>query len=212
MRLSGGEDWYQVGLERHIDGGEIKHHLGFRAEYDSEALITKYSLDTATIMQFDKDWDLEVVRRLLHIPPLNLGVDESGAVSVIRTPNTDPEEDLDDLWDEGYFAVEHNFYFTIPHDKPFCRHSKNMSLIIIDEDGDKIDADIGYCFSPLIKETLPDDIEKLVRFGETIADIPKYEEEMSQVTIADLQYILDYLKRLGLVRSTCKVLSNRAQI
>jgi hypothetical protein len=198
------KDWTEVDYSVQFNGGDALQRLQYNATTieDEEDVGFSFYIGRTDIYEFDEEWDEAVVKDIFD--------------NIYEFADDDTEdEDEDgisftvDTEQRGYFSVDHEYRFIYV---PYSSHSsasKSLMYSIRDEDGDPLHDEIGYFSGIEMTEILAEDIEALVRFGETIIDPRIAEDDIHAVTVHDLQFVLSGLQQFGLASGRCKPLSSR---
>jgi len=205
-RLALGTEWSMVDTahQLHVDG-VLRRRFSFEAERDDDMEWTEYIVSVSDIRPFDQDWRTSVVKTLLQH-----SADEVEDDLVLAMFGFGPEDDEAEAEDEleGYYSHDIDYVFRVPYGRYPAEAERHVAFAFLDEHGDPVDSE------PAIHSSLAsrvgynaNDISQLFLHGEPVFLQPDHEAELLRPTRHDLEIIVNKLKRVGLVRSTCKVLS-----
>lgn len=206
--------WKRVSTERLTENEAEARELHFQATWDSEIESYEYYVGISRRLPIDSEWSDEGVRNALNIiveSDVSSGnVDSDGGQTI------DPNEESDHVFTdieqpEGFLSMDHDYRFYVPYGHYKASATKSVILSIYDEDEEQVDAMIAYHHSSFVYDPVwQSEVENLVKFGEVALDAQRLEKSLSEVTVGDLEFILDSLKSYYLVRENCKSLSRRA--
>ena len=214
-RQSGGRDWSICSFALESGTPELSQRLSFRGEYDDLTCAYDYEVDMATIAAFEDgdEWNAgfvqDILRRSHNEEWCTEEDDEDDELILSGGGSSEYGVETDSYKLDGFYSVVHSYRFRVPGLGGVCESSKYMMIDFLNSGGDDIESIIGHYPGAHLHEVETEDLERLRHYGEAMLNAAAYEAELSAVTVADLSLILAALQSVGLVRSTCKVLSSR---
>lgn len=207
-QLGGGHEWMEVASHMHIETEEWTKELMFEASWSEASGSILYIVKIEHIQPFDEKWNPEVAKGHVGMGFMEPLEDFGGNIGYIDEPIPDIDIPVNDL---GYCSTETSYVFNVPYGKRTALAHKSTRFNFYDEYRDPVDTEIVHYWSAFSNLSTPRDIEHLVKFGEKMLDTDNAEASLSNITVYDLQLVLNGLKRFGIADPRQVVLSAKVR-
>lgn len=200
-RTAGNSDgWTEISKTCEVVEVGVRHHFQFDATFDEETGFFGYHIEVSDVFEIDDGWRL-------NSDAVCADDDDEGVEDSTDDIDEEDSKGIVDVGESSYFSLDYDYNFYVPYGNRVAEATKTMSICLLDDELIGHDNQVAYFHSMNSDEIPLEDIERLLKYGETALNIPEYEPHLSVVTVYDLHVVLRAMKRFGLVRADAKALS-----